>query len=253
MSAPNLVIANPNDFTGHTSSISRIAVMHSVKRGDAVRSLWINYILPQVTNTKFLDSVIGSSDFFKTFKLNVSADFDDFNWSLHENVAAYQNLAQLTDKNIPTRLVPWQIRFEFADAILPRIMTSSLDFHFEIGTLFEKAGWQYWRTETGFCVWPLWMYEELKSHSTLYQAWITMRDFKGAGFSDFAVEDRSPPPLWRVTKETAQSVLKESGALDGMPALESPGIADAEYNNYPNYVGGSNAAAGSLSAAGRTA
>jgi hypothetical protein len=249
MSAPYLTIANPNDFAGVTSGINRIATMHAAKRGDAVRTLWIKHILPQATSTAFISSIMNSTDFFKMFTLDVPADFDDsIPWNTFQHVAAYQNLAQLTDKNIPTRLVPWQLRFEFAPQTLSRVLSASLDLHVEIGGLFEKAGWEYWRTETGFCMAPLWLFSELKSLSTVYHAWQNMRDFKGAGFTDFEVEIPDPPALWR-----SSEVVKKSGALDDMPALESPGPSDFNYHHSdPNYpAGGSNAAAGS--AAGRTA
>lgn len=257
MSAPYLTIPNPNDFAGVTSGINRIATLHAAKRGDAVRALWIKHILPQATSTAFMASIMNSSDFFKTFTLDVPSDFDDsIPWNTFQHVAAYQNLAQLTDKNTPTRLVPWQLRFEFAPQTLSRILSESLELHVEISALFEKAGWEYWRTETGFCIAPLWLFSELKSLSTVYHAWQNMRDFKGAGFTDFEVEIPDPPALWR-----SSEVAKKSGALDmiDMPALESPGINDPDFKGFnyhhgdPNYSNGSNAAAGSVSVAGRTA
>jgi hypothetical protein len=238
MSAPNLIIPSPNVFTGVSSTVSRVALLHHVRREDTVRIIWLKHILPQVMKEEFLNSVMTCDSFFKTFRLT---DLDgDFHWlSQHDCVAAYQNLSQVTDKHVPARYVPWQLRFEFSPAILPQIMTTSFELHFEIGTLFEKSGWQYWRTDTGFSIMPLSLYDELKSLSTVYHAWVNLRDVKGAGFSDFKTEEE---PIWK------SSVARLSGALEDMPKLDAPGP-----NDLPAHFGGSNAAGGSLSAAGRTA
>jgi hypothetical protein len=226
--------------------VSRIALLHHVRREDTVRLVWIKNILPQIMNEAFLSSVMTCDDFFKTFRLQLDSDFEFLEH--YDCIAAYQNLSQLTDKRIAARYVPWQLRFEFSPEILPYIMTTSFELHFEIGTLFEKNGWQYWRTETGFSIMPLNLYEELKSLSTLYHAWLGLRDVKGAGFTDFKTVDdeKAPLPLWKPSKEVAIACSEK--VLSDMPALDAPGP-----NDMPAHMGGSNAAGGSLSAAGRTA
>jgi len=223
----NCMIASPNEFVGMNADVTRVALISSTRHADKVRALWSKFVLPKVTTTEFFKGVVASDAFLSVFRLEVDPEFDtSIPWNTYNHVAAYQNLAQIADKNVPSRLVPWQIRFEFAPETHSRLIIMPSDVEDAISECFAKAGWLFWLTKTGFCITPLALHNEIRSIAALDVAWGQMRDFKGAGFEDFAVEsDDDDAPIDIPSNK--------------MPALEG----------YPS--GGSNAAAGS--ALGRSA
>lgn len=218
MSAPDLRIAHPNTLTGSTDGISRLATLTAVRREDKVRRFWIKTILPTVTKDEFLQDLVKSDHLLKVFKLDNSDGDMDAQFSELSHVAAFQNLAQLADKNVPLAYIPWQVRIEFAPQLLPRINTVHEGLVDEMVKLFKDAGWKFWRTETGFVIAPLTMFENLRSLSFTYMAWINMRDFRGAGFTDFCVEDND--------EDETEAIWKHNELMAQMPALEEPGIDD---------------------------
>jgi len=218
MSAPDLRIAHPNTLTGVTDSISRLATLTAVRREDKVRRFWIKTILPTVTNDAFLQDLVKSEHLLKVFKLDNSDGEMDAQLSELSHVAAFQNLAQLADKNVPLSCIPWQVRIEFAPQIVPRISTVQEGLVDEISKIFKEAGWKFWRTETGFVISPLTLFENLRSLSFTYMAWINMRDFRGAGFTDFCVEDND--------EDETEAIWKRNELMADMPALEEVSTED---------------------------
>jgi hypothetical protein len=239
MSTPYLEIAAANYFTGMHSDVNRVASISNIRFEDKVRALWVKYMLPVVTKKDFIESVIKSQSFAKVFKFDVSEDFDvSLPWNNLPHVVAYQNLNQIADRRIEQRMTPWQIRFEFHESTHSRLVKGMYPALFaEIKDLFQKAGWCFWTTTTGFVIAPYELHQSLKAYAELYDAWLQMRDFRGAGFDEFKVEDEED-------KDAAvfgQEVPKVKRATFGdMPELEGPGIADI-----PTHMGGSNAAFGS--------
>ena len=236
MSAPYLEIAAANYFTGMHADVNRVASISNIRFEDKVRALWVKYVLPVVTKKTFIESVIKSQSFAQVFKFEVPEDFDvSLPWNKLAHVAAYQNLNQIADRRVEQRMTPWQIRIEFEESTHSRLVKGMYPALFaEIKGLFQKSGWQFWTTKTGFVITPYELYQDLLAYSALFDAWAQMRDFRGAGFDEFKVEDEedSEPAVFGQVPE-----VKRVSNFGDMPELEGPGVSDI-----PSHMGGSNAA-----------
>jgi hypothetical protein len=208
-----LTIASANFFTGISGDVTRVASISNARLNDKQRELWLKYILPPLVTEDFIRSVMTSDAFMRIFKFQIPADVDtSIPWNTYSHVVAYQNLAQAASVRVPLRLVPWQLRFEFAPETHSRLLTTVPSFDEELEGVFKSAGWHFWRTDTGFCIAPLELYLELKNIHTTYEAWRNLQDIRGAGFTDFATE----------TNDESKNAIQ-----------------------LPDHMGGSNAAAGS--------
>jgi hypothetical protein len=236
MPSSNVLVASANTFTGISGDITRVASIVHSKRSDSLRSLWFKYILPPLVKEEFLMNVIKSDAFLTMFKFDIPADFDtSIPWNTYSHIAAYQNLSQIADTSIMLRLVPWQIRFEFAPETHSRLLYTSNRLDDEIANMFMEAGWHFWRTKTGFCIAPLELFKELRCLSELFTSWTAMGDFKGAGFDDFKVDDcNDMPPL-------EDEPVEKNAQRPRLDSLEMTST------NSTHYVGGSNAASGKVS------
>jgi hypothetical protein len=245
--AMRIEIPSSNAFIGASADITRNAfIMHS-KTSDTQRMLWTQ-VIKTVMQKPFLDSVFASPSYLSTFKFNFPEELarkGDLDWNSFHHIAAYQNLTQLAGKHVPARLVPWQLRFEFAPETHSHLLTISFHLEKEVASVFEEAQWHFWLTETGFCINPLPLQTELSDLSMTYSAWSSARDFKGAGFMDFPVEHGEYVP----------KVKRVSQPLNGMPPsaevqlIDMPPLEDMpeERPSRPSQSGtgtASNAAAG---------
>jgi hypothetical protein len=247
----NIEMPTPNAFTGITGDVTRVATLCHVKRDDMVRKVWRLVLAPLMTE-KFITGVIKNESFMTVFKLSLPEDMSDLNgldWNSYLNVAAYQNLAQIADKNVALTYVPWQIRFEFNKALHPHLQMSPKTEE-EFTQEFRKYQWHFWITSSGFCIAPLTIFENLKSLSNTYNAWLKLDDFRGAGFADFPVEKAEEEEshadfvkrlIMEDRKAHAETVYAD------MPGLESPGPNDGNYHHHNPNV---NPNATSYSAAG---
>jgi len=204
MSVSNVHITPANAFVGLAGDVNRVAVITNARRADKQRELWVRYVLPLV-NEEFISSVIKSDAFCKIFKLDVPEEFDmSIPWKTFSHVAAFQNLSQFADSNVPLRLVPWQLRFEFAKEVHTRLLTTTLQFDKEVKAHFRNCGWHFWTTRTGFCICPLNVYEELRSIVSTFSMWTQeIADMQGAGFADFGEDAMNAAPA-----EAAVAALK---------------------------------------------
>jgi hypothetical protein len=247
----NIEMPTPNAFTGITGDVSRVATLCHVKRDDMVRKVWRLVLAPLMTE-KFISGVIKNESFMTVFKLSLPDDMSDLNgldWNSFLNVAAYQNLAQIADKNVALSYVPWQIRFEFNKALLPHMQLSPKTEE-EFSQEFRKYQWHFWITSSGFCIAPLTVFENLKSLSNTYNAWLKLDDFRGAGFADFPVEKAEEEEshadfVKRLIME--DRVAHAQNVYADMPGLESPG---PNYGNYHHHNPNVNPNATAYSAAG---
>jgi len=249
--AMRIEIPSSNAFIGVSSDITRNAFIVHSKTNELQRKLWTQ-IIKTVMQKPFLDSIFTSPDYLSAFKFNFPealAQEGGLDWNSFTHIAAYQNLTQLAGKFVPARLVPWQLRFEFAPEVHSHLLTISFHMEKEVSKVFEEAHWHFWLTETGFCINPLPLQTELSDLSMTYAAWGEARDFKGAGFMDFPIEhDPSVPKIKRAS---------QLSQLGGMPPLEDVDVPVERPYQSPSAVGtASNAAApshapGGSGAAGR--
>jgi hypothetical protein len=110
----------------------------------------------------------------------------DLKWDSLPLTVSYQNLLQITDVHTPLHLVPWQLRVDFASETHPFLLTITPEFETELTDIFDSSNWKFWMTSSGFCIAPKSIFSVLESLSCTFKAWSTLRDFHGAGFTDFA-------------------------------------------------------------------
>lgn len=187
-------IPSSNAFIGTSADITRVASLSHAKVHDSQRRAWTK-LLETVMQEGFINSVIKNDNFFSLFKF----DFGDELTNEYTHIAAYQNLSQLRDLHVPSRLTPWQLRFEFSPKALTLMTTIPFFLEKEISDLFAGAQWKFWLTDTGFCITPLPLFLELEGHSIMFKAWEDARDFRGSGFMSFPTEETADlsdmPPL----------------------------------------------------------
>jgi hypothetical protein len=239
---------SPNALVGLVGDITRIATMTSIKRNDTLLKVWRKVVAPVMTET-FLKGVLSSPSFMTFFKFSLPEDLsslNDFQWNALTHVAAFQHLGQIADRNVALNYVPWQIRFEFDRKVHDSMLTVDDSILKELTDGFSKYGWHFWLTATGFCIAPLSLFENLKSLTGTYNAWLKLDDFKGAGFQNFPVEEEEQPIM---SKAQVQALAQEQrlAAAGPMPPLETVVEGVSAMQIQPSNV--SNAAAGSLMSA----
>ena len=236
---------SPNSLVGLVGDITRVATMTSIKRIDTLRNVWRKVLSPLMTET-FLKGILSSESFMTFFKFNLPEDLrslNGFEWNALTHVAAFQHLGQIADRNVALTYVPWQIRVEFHAKVHNSLLTIDEVLTGEIVDGFKKFGWHFWMTSSGFCIAPLTILENLKSLSGTYNAWLKLDDFKGAGFTNFPVEEEEEPIM---TKAQVQALALEQKLLSPgvMPPLETVVEGVGAMQIQPSNA--SNAAAGSL-------
>jgi hypothetical protein len=183
----NVVMINADAYIGIVAAHARNVTTQSVKENDTRRLILIKLILPSIMKKDFIDRVITSQENFCKFSINLQgpnspllpSDLDYLDTTdlspEHQHTAYYQNFAQITDSNIPVGMTPWQIRFDFAKPILNTLLTLSPALAAEITSIFERNGWTFWLTDTGFTISPLNLYKNLKSVSDAFLTWMEIR------------------------------------------------------------------------------
>jgi len=166
-------IATANHFIGLAVGVQREEISQGVKDEDARRAFWVKFMLPKMTEA-FLDEVIASPEKLMHFSLE---GFDDEN-APPSNIVLFQSFAHLCVplRSVASRFVPYQFRF-----ILNKNSRCVLSSSLQTDTMlrkdvFDKAGWTFWITETGFCIAPRSLVEELDDLAALRSAWMQTRD-----------------------------------------------------------------------------
>lgn len=169
----NVAIATANHFGGLAAAAQREELMAGVVDEDARRKFWQSFMLPMLTES-FLDSVINSPNHIMNFKIE---GYDDPNKPA-SHAAVFQTFAHLCApfKSIPARYVPWQFRFILHESIRDVLNTSHSTDKALSAEAFEKAGWYFWMTETGFCMYPKLQSDELSDISSMFSTWMKMRN-----------------------------------------------------------------------------
>lgn len=237
----NLDITNLNKLTGVSIEKTGDASISHIRYNDKMRLLW-KQILKPLTTESFIRSVIEHPDYAVKFSFDIKEEeFWDFHWNKYVHVASYQNLSQTADPTVPLRLVPWQIRFEFSPSVLPTALMLPFAFKEELLCEFENAGWTFWFTETGFCIAPLHLFREVRSISTMYESWVGLRDYRGAGFTNFPTENNKRPselpPLEEITSSDRfnpkvirvnQSSSNAVNTMDGSGRVRADSVCPSE-------------------------
>jgi len=141
------------------------------------------------------------------------------------HIAVFQSFAPLCAmlKTVSARHMPWQFRFIFGPTARSFLSSSQTTDNALRKDVFDKAGWEFWITETGFCLAPKNMMDELAELQLVYSTWLKMRDefefspldkarmdaeekdLKAAVLSPKADETPEPPVLLRLGSNAAAS------------------------------------------------
>lgn len=183
----NVVMINADAYIGIVAAHARDVTTQSIKENDSRRLILVKLVLPAIMKKDFIDRVVTSKENFCKFVIDVkgpnspltAADLDYLDTSdldAHLHTAYYQNFANVADNNIPVGMTPWQVRFDFAKPILNILLALSPALAAEITSIFERNGWMFWLTDSGFTIAPLNLYKNLKSISDAFLTWMEIRD-----------------------------------------------------------------------------
>ena len=206
-------IATANHFIGLASTAQREEVTAGVIDEDSRRNFWIKHMLPTLTEP-FLDTVISSEHRCRHFTLE---GLDDPN-SPPKHIIAFQSFAHLCVplRTVAARHMPWQFRVILHKDTRAVLATSYATDAALRSDVFEKAGWYFWITDTGFCIAPKPMCEELSDISAMHAAWLKTRNdfelpasFKAAPLLSNAVAQPHPSAL--PAQPVLQRLHEESG------------------------------------------
>ena len=166
-------IATANHFIGLATDVQRAQITAGIADEDARRAFWVKFMLPKMTEA-FLDEVIATPEKCMHFTLD---GFDDEN-APPPHIVAFQSFAHLCVplRSVSSRFVPYQFRF-----ILHKSARAVLDSSLKTDNMlrrdvFDKAGWNFWLTDTGFCIAPQTIVDELDDLAALRSAWIATRN-----------------------------------------------------------------------------
>jgi len=159
------------------------------------RRFWVSHMLPKLTQD-FLDKVVAKP--YVRFQLD---GLDEPN-SAPPHIAVFQSFAPIC---VPLKLViarhmPWQFRFILGKSARSFLCSSLTTDNALRKDVFDKAGWEFWITESGFCLAPKAMVDELAELHIVYTTWIKTRDEFEFSPLDKALMDAEE-------KELATSVL----------------------------------------------
>lgn len=184
----NVVMINADAYIGIVAAHARNVTTQSIKENDTRRLILVKLVLPSIMKKEFIDRVITSQENFCKFSIDVKGpnspllpsdleylDTTDLS-PTHHHTAYYQNFAHVADNNIQVGMTPWQIRFDFAKPILDVLLSLSPALASEITSIFERNGWMFWLTDSGFTISPLNLYKNLKSISDAFLTWMEIRD-----------------------------------------------------------------------------
>ena len=166
-------IATANHFIGLAANIQRGEITEGIRAEDDRRQFWIRHMLPLLTE-EFLDKVVASPATRCKFHL---PGLDDIN-AEPKHMVVFQSFAHLAVplKTLPTKQIPWQFRFILDESVCP-VLYSSLQTNQSLRSeVFEKAGWVFWITKTGFCITPKYLCDELSDANAVYDAWLKTRN-----------------------------------------------------------------------------
>ncbi len=194
-----LSVATANHFIGLAADVARDQIASGIVDEDSRRAFWIKYMLPKLTEV-FLDEVIKGTDKCVHFKLD---GFDDAN-APPEHILMFQSFAHLCVplRSVSSRFVPYQFRFILSKSARPALASSLQTDNMLRKDIFDKAGWEFWITETGFCLAPQTIADELNDLAALRLAWMKTRDeyelpesFGNKGFEGFEGGGKPDPLL----------------------------------------------------------
>lgn len=165
--------ANANHFGGLAAECIRSETKGAVEDEDARREFWLKHMLPKITEP-FLDSVVTSPKKFIKFSLE---SLDGPN-APEKHMVFFQTFAYVASslKNVPIRNMPWQFRFIIHKDSRAVLDTAEATDRALRADVFERAGWYFWVTSTGFCIAPKALCDELSDISAMYASWIKVRD-----------------------------------------------------------------------------
>jgi hypothetical protein len=166
-------IATANHFIGLASTVGRELISAGISDEDSRRAFWVKFMLPKLTEA-FLDEVIAKPEKCMHFQLD---GFDDEN-SPPPHIVAFQSFAHLCVplRSVSSRFVPYQFRFILSKSARAVLDTSLQTDNMLRKDVFDKAGWAFWITETGFCLAPQTIVDELDDLAALRTAWMKTRD-----------------------------------------------------------------------------
>lgn len=184
-----LSVATANHFIGLAADVHRELISSGIADEDSRRAFWIKYMLPKLTET-FLDEVIAKPEKCMHFTLD---GFDDEN-APPQHIVMFQSFAHLCVplRSVSSRFVPYQFRFILSKSARPALASSLHTDNMLRKDIFDKAGWEFWITETGFCLAPQTIVNELNDLAALRSAWVKTREeyelpesFVAKGFEGF--------------------------------------------------------------------
>jgi hypothetical protein len=196
-------IATANHFIGLATAAQREEISQGIKDEDARRAFWVKFMLPKMTEA-FLDEVIAKPEKRMQFMLD---GFDDPN-APPAHTVAFQSFAHLCVplRSVSSRFVPYQFRF-ILDKSVRDVLSSSLQTDNQLRKeVFDKAGWHFWITETGFCITPQTLVDELDDLAALRSAWLKTREELPEALEAPSVKDPEaalPPALVRLSESIA--------------------------------------------------
>lgn len=165
-------IATANHFIGLATAVQREEIRAGIADEDARRAFWVKFMLPKLTEA-FLDQVINKPGGMP-FTLE---GFDDPN-APPPHTVLFQSFAHLCTplRSVASRFVPYQFRFVLCKSAREVLNTTLQTDNMLRKDVFDRGGWSFWITETGFCICPQTLVDELDDLAALRSAWLKTRD-----------------------------------------------------------------------------
>jgi len=166
-------VATANHFIGLAADVHRELISTGISDEDARRSFWVKFMLPKLTEA-FLDEVIAKPEKCMHFTLD---GFDDPN-APPPHIVMFQSFAHLCVplRSVSSRFVPYQFRFILCESARTVLNSSLHTDNMLRKDVFDKAGWEFWITDTGFCLSPQTIVNELNDIAALRAAWMKTRE-----------------------------------------------------------------------------
>ena len=165
----NVTIPGANTFIGIVAEVTRKDIAIEVESSMLRTQFWSQYMLPKLTE-EFISSVMKSEARAILFSLPIPG-FEDV-----KHVIAFQHFAHLNTPTLRATLIPWQLRVEIASP-LRRLILSPYELEKKLAEkVFNKAGWKFYGTDTGFIIYPSVMFDEMSDTSAVFTAWMHTRE-----------------------------------------------------------------------------
>jgi hypothetical protein len=164
-------VGTANHLIGYVAETHREDVRKIALDEDARRTFWSRHMLPLMSDG-FFSSVVTSPEKQRHFTLQ-GLDPQDVP---PRHIIKYESFAHLASNAIPIESILWQFRVILAEdvrAVLDTTFETEMQLRRDV---FDKAGWEFWVTKTGFCVAPKLRVDRIKDVVLMYTAWIKTRD-----------------------------------------------------------------------------